>query len=85
MNRNDKLNLLRHIYMSALQEHQMREFFEAIDSPDDLHQLEHDPRIKTSLTDKDMLLLHIDMALDAGDVDAFMRLTKGLNEMEVSA
>lgn len=83
MNQNNKLNLLRHLYMSALQEHQMREFFNVDDSPDYLYLQEHDPRIKTSLTDKDMLLLHIDMALDSGDVDTFMQLTEALNGMEV--
>ncbi|KAA0944095.1 IDEAL domain-containing protein [Sporosarcina sp. ANT_H38] len=45
--------------------------------------LEHHPSIKTDVTDKDMLLLQIDMALDAGDMDMFKKLTDELKGMEV--
>jgi len=45
--------------------------------------LEHHPSIQTAITDKDMLLLHIDMALDAGDLELFMHLTNELKGMEV--
>ncbi|MET3657144.1 IDEAL domain-containing protein [Sporosarcina sp. FSL K6-1540] len=40
--------------------------------------LEHHPSIETDVTDKDMLLLQIDMALDDGDMELFMRLTNEL-------
>jgi len=70
--------------MHALQEHQMREFFGVSDSPEFLHLLEHDPRIKTSITDKDMLLLNIDMALDGGDAEMFTLLTDELKVLEQS-
>lgn len=40
--------------------------------------------IQTDVTDEDMLLLQIDMALDSGDEELFMQLTKALNGMEVS-
>ena len=74
--------ILRDIYMRSLAERHMMGIFDQKESPQDLHWLEHDPRIKTSLTDKDMLLLHIDMALDAGDVDAFMGLIEALKSFE---
>ncbi|KAA0941600.1 IDEAL domain-containing protein [Sporosarcina sp. ANT_H38] len=45
--------------------------------------LEHHQSIKTDVTDKDMLLLQIDRALDAKDVEMFMQLTDELNGMEV--
>ncbi|QNK89418.1 IDEAL domain-containing protein [Sporosarcina sp. resist] len=45
--------------------------------------LEHHPSIKTDVTDKDMLLLQIDMALDSGDMEMFMRLTDELKGMGV--
>ncbi|MEK5070278.1 IDEAL domain-containing protein [Sporosarcina sp. FSL K6-1508] len=45
--------------------------------------LEHHPSIETNVTDKDMLLLQIDMALDAKDMKLFMRLTDELKGMEV--
>lgn len=45
--------------------------------------LEHHPSIQTDVTDRDMLLLHIDMAIDAGDSELFMQLTSKLKEMEV--
>ncbi|QNK86454.1 IDEAL domain-containing protein [Sporosarcina sp. resist] len=44
--------------------------------------LEHHPSIKTDVTDKDMLLLQIDIALDTGDMEMFMRLTNELKGME---
>ena len=47
--------------------------------------LEHHPSIKTGVTDKDMLLLQIDMALDAEDMEMFMQLTNELKGMEVLA
>jgi len=40
--------------------------------------LEHHPSIETDVTDKDILLLQIDMALDDGDMELFMRLTNEL-------
>ncbi|AMQ06754.1 IDEAL domain-containing protein [Sporosarcina psychrophila] len=45
--------------------------------------LEHHPSIETDVTDKDMLLLQIDMALDAEDMELFMRLTDELKGMGV--
>ena len=45
--------------------------------------LEHHPSIKTDVTDEDMLLLQIDMALDSGDMELFMQLTDELKGMEV--
>ena len=45
--------------------------------------LEHHPSIETDVTDKDMLLLQIDMALDSGNMEMFMRLTNELKGMEV--
>ena len=45
--------------------------------------LEHHPSIETAITDEDMLLLQIDMALDAGDMELFMQLTDELKGMEV--
>lgn len=45
--------------------------------------LEHHHSIQTSITDKDMLLLKVDMALDEGDMEKFMKLTGELNGMEV--
>lgn len=47
--------------------------------------LEHDPSIQTDITDIDMLLLHIDIALDSGDSELFMQLTNELKGMEVLA
>lgn len=47
--------------------------------------LEHHHSIKTGVTDKDMLLLQIDMALDAGDMEMFMWLTNELKGMGVLA
>lgn len=44
--------------------------------------IECHPSIKTSVTDKDMLLLRIDMALDGGDEEMFKLLTDGLRELE---
>lgn len=48
---------------------------------EDLHQLEHDPSIKTAMTGRDMLLLHVDMALDEGNEDAFIQLAAELRNM----
>ena len=45
--------------------------------------LEHHPSIETGITEKDMLLLQIDMALDAGDMELFLQLTDELKGMEV--
>ncbi|MEK4403468.1 IDEAL domain-containing protein [Sporosarcina sp. FSL K6-6792] len=45
--------------------------------------LEYHPSIKTDVTDEDMLLVQIDMALDAGDMEMFMRLTDELKGMGV--
>ena len=45
--------------------------------------LEHHPSIETVVTDKDMLLLQIDMVLDAKDMKLFVRLTDELKGMEV--
>ncbi|MET3658888.1 IDEAL domain-containing protein [Sporosarcina psychrophila] len=45
--------------------------------------LEHHPSIETDFTDKDMLLLQIDMALDDGDMEMFMQRTNELKGMEV--
>lgn len=45
--------------------------------------LEHHPSIKTDVTDKDMLLLQIDLALDAKDMKLFVRLTDELKGMGV--
>ncbi len=45
--------------------------------------LEHHPSIDTGITDKDMLLLQIDMALDVKDAERFMQLTDELKGMEV--
>lgn len=45
--------------------------------------LEHHPSIETDVTDEDMLLLQIDMALDSGDMELFMRLTDELKGMGV--
>lgn len=39
---------------------------------------EHDPNIETAITDKDMLLWRIDIALDNRDEVAFNALVKGL-------
>lgn len=47
-------------------------------------ELEHHPSIQTNVTDKDMLLVHIDMALDEGDSELFQLLTDELKAMEVS-
>lgn len=44
--------------------------------------IECSPSIKTNVTDKDMLLLRIDMALDSGDEEAFRLLTDELGELE---
>ncbi|MEK3935949.1 IDEAL domain-containing protein [Sporosarcina sp. FSL W7-1349] len=44
--------------------------------------LEYSPKIQTRLTDMDMLLLRIDMALDAGDKKQFLLLTDQLKEVE---
>lgn len=43
---------------------------------------EYNPKIQTRLTDMDMLLLRIDMALDAGDKEQFLLLTDQLKEVE---
>ena len=40
--------------------------------------LEHHHSIKTDVTDRDMLLLQIDMALDDGDMELLMQLTEEL-------
>ncbi|QNK86262.1 IDEAL domain-containing protein [Sporosarcina sp. resist] len=45
--------------------------------------LEHYPSIERDFTDKDMLLWQIDMALDGGNMELFMRLTDELKGMEV--
>lgn len=45
--------------------------------------LEHHPSIETDVTDEDMLLLQIDMALDSGDMKLFMQLTDELKGMGV--
>jgi len=45
--------------------------------------LEHHPSIETNVTDEDMLLLQIDMALDSGDMELFMQLTDELKGMGV--
>lgn len=45
--------------------------------------LEHHPSIKTDITDEDMLLLQIDMALDDRDMEMFMQLTEELKGMGV--
>ena len=45
--------------------------------------LEHHPSIETDVTDKDMLLLQIDMALDSGDMEMFIQLTDELKGMGV--
>ena len=45
--------------------------------------LEHHPSIETGITDKDMLLMQIDMALDTGDMEMFMQLTDELKGMGV--
>ena len=41
-------------------------------------EMEHAPDIQCGITDEDMLLLRIDMALDTGDVELFMQLTNAL-------
>ena len=46
--------------------------------------LEYHSSIETGVTDKDMLLLQIDMALDLGEMELFMQLTDELKGMEVS-
>ncbi len=43
---------------------------------------EHHPSIQTAITDKDMLLLHIDMALDIENEELFKLLTAELRVME---
>lgn len=47
------------------------------------HYLEHHPSIETDVTDEDMLLMQIDMALDMWDMQLFMQLTDELKGMEV--
>lgn len=45
--------------------------------------LEYHPSINTDMSDKAMLLLRIDMALDLEDMEMFMRLTDELKGMGV--
>ncbi|QNK87771.1 IDEAL domain-containing protein [Sporosarcina sp. resist] len=45
--------------------------------------LEHHPSIETDVTDKDMLLLQIDMTLDVKDMEMFMQLTDELKGIKV--
>lgn len=66
---------------AAIQTNFLAEVKMKMDSPREY--FEHHPSIKTVVTDKDMLLIHIDMALDAGDMEMFMRLTDELRGMEV--
>ena len=40
------------------------------------------PSIKTNITDKDLLLMHIDIALDSGDEKQFKLLTEELKATE---
>lgn len=40
-----------------------------------------EPEIETSITDADMIKLHIDIALRNGDKEQFMTLTEQLREM----
>lgn len=44
--------------------------------------LEFSPSIDTNITDADMLRIHIDIALDNGDKDLFMKLTEQLMQIE---
>lgn len=44
--------------------------------------VESHPSIKSKVTDKDMILCQIDWALENGDRNLFMKLTKELKEME---
>ena len=83
MNPNDMQKILRHMFMQSIMQCEVENYFtQKFESPDDLHRLEHDPNIKTAITERDMLLLHVDIALDSGDEDAFMRLTKELKNLE---
>lgn len=45
--------------------------------------LEYHHSIQTSVRDEDMLVLQIDMALDAGDMERFMQLKEELKGMGV--
>lgn len=45
------------------------------------NRLEYSPSIKTIITDRDMLKVHIDIALKHGDKKMFMKLTKHLQEI----
>lgn len=45
--------------------------------------LENHHSIQTSVTDKDMLLLQIDLALDVRDMELFLRLTNELKGIGV--
>ena len=82
MNPNDAKKLLKHMALQRVMENEVERYFSEVAGPEDLHQLEHDPSIKTTITDTDMLLFHVDMALDAGDEDAFMQLTAELRNMK---
>lgn len=63
----------------------MKMAFGIIESERELsyYEMEHAHDIQCGITDEDMLLLRIDMALDTGNVELFMQLTDQLKEMEV--
>lgn len=80
MNNEDAMEILRHMAIQRIMMEQKTKsyFAEVFEEDDDLHRLEHDPNIKTTVTDRDMLLLHIDIALDERDEVAFKALAREL-------
>lgn len=49
------------------------------------NELEHHENIKTNVADKDLLKLHIDMALDDGNEALFLELTNKLKALKEGA
>ena len=66
---------------AAIQTNFLAETKQRIDNP--RKYLECHPSIQTSVTDEDMLLVQIDMALDERDMELFVRLTDELKGMGV--
>lgn len=86
MNNNDEmLKALRSLYVRTIFESNIKNLASSMNDnmQRSYRELEHHPSIQTDITDKDMLLIRIDMALDAGDSELFMHLTNELKGMEV--
>ena len=76
--------LLMHLQMQSINTKVREEIQEAFDGTNERRRyLEHHKSIQTDVTDKDMLLLQIDHALDSGDEERFMQLTDELKGMGV--